>query len=78
MLNLFSLRGLPWSGADGQEKVHILSSLNFSVWFYRCSDLSYHQNFYFHRQVQLTAAELESLRSELADIEEREAHLKAQ
>ncbi|MBA0637774.1 hypothetical protein Godav_029189 [Gossypium davidsonii] len=48
MLNLFSLRGLPWSGADGQEKV------------------------------QLTAAELESLRSELADIEEREAHLKAQ
>ncbi|KAG4117541.1 hypothetical protein ERO13_D12G237900v2 [Gossypium hirsutum] len=48
MLNLFSLRGLPWGGADGQEKV------------------------------QLTAAELESLRSELADIEEREAHLKAQ
>ncbi|KAG4117529.1 hypothetical protein ERO13_D12G237901v2 [Gossypium hirsutum] len=29
-------------------------------------------------KVQLTAAELESLRSELADIEEREAHLKAQ
>ncbi|KAK8500552.1 hypothetical protein V6N12_037807 [Hibiscus sabdariffa] len=47
MLNLFSLRGLSWSGADGQEKV------------------------------QLTAVELESLRSELADIEEREAHLKA-
>ncbi|XVE64681.1 hypothetical protein DITRI_Ditri07aG0120500 [Diplodiscus trichospermus] len=49
MLNLLSLRRLPWSsGADGQEKV------------------------------QLTAAELESLRSELADIEEREAYLKAQ
>ncbi|KAE8662067.1 Nucleoside diphosphate kinase IV [Hibiscus syriacus] len=48
MLNLFSLRGLPWSDADGQEKI------------------------------QLTAAELESLRSELADIEEREAYLKAQ
>ncbi|XP_038996304.1 uncharacterized protein LOC120120843 [Hibiscus syriacus] len=48
MLNLFSLQGLPWIGADGQEKV------------------------------QLTAAELESLRSELANIEEREAHLKAQ
>ncbi|MBA0730094.1 hypothetical protein Golax_022558 [Gossypium laxum] len=47
MLNLFSLRGLPWTGADGQQKV------------------------------QLTAAELESLRSELADIEEREAHMKA-
>ncbi|EOY25033.1 Pleckstrin domain-containing protein isoform 2, partial [Theobroma cacao] len=47
MLNLFSLRGLPWSSGAGQEKV------------------------------QLTAAELESLRSELADIEEREAHLKA-
>ncbi|KAJ4711884.1 Pleckstrin-like (PH) domain protein [Melia azedarach] len=49
MLNLFSLRGLPWvSSPDGQEKV------------------------------ELTAAELESLRSELADLEEREAHLKAQ
>ncbi|KAL4383002.1 hypothetical protein GQ457_15G008730 [Hibiscus cannabinus] len=48
MLNLFSLRGLPWSGANGQEKV------------------------------QLTVAELESLRSELANIEEREAHLRAQ
>ncbi|KAE8683844.1 Pleckstrin domain-containing protein isoform 2 [Hibiscus syriacus] len=47
MLNLFSLRGLSFSGADGQEKVN------------------------------LTAAELESLRSELADIEEREAHLRA-
>ncbi|PON45210.1 Rho GTPase activating protein [Parasponia andersonii] len=49
MLNLFSLRGLPWSSStDGQEKV------------------------------VLTAGEVESLRSELADIEEREAHLKAQ
>ncbi|KAJ7952149.1 Pleckstrin-like (PH) domain protein [Quillaja saponaria] len=48
MLNLFTLRGLPWgSGTDGEEKV------------------------------ELTAAELESLRSELADLEEREAHLKA-
>ncbi|XP_024019447.1 uncharacterized protein LOC21384984 isoform X1 [Morus notabilis] len=49
MLNLLSLRRLPWSsGADGQEKV------------------------------ELTAAEVESLRSEIADLEEREAHLKAQ
>uniref|UniRef100_A0A2P2JT58 Uncharacterized protein MANES_01G049300 n=1 Tax=Rhizophora mucronata TaxID=61149 RepID=A0A2P2JT58_RHIMU len=49
MLNLFSLRGLPWvSGTGGQEKV------------------------------ELTAAELESLRSGLADLEEREAYLKAQ
>ncbi|KAL5747686.1 hypothetical protein ACOSQ2_024983 [Xanthoceras sorbifolium] len=49
MLNLFSLRGLPWvTSPDGQEKV------------------------------ELTATELESLRSELADLEEREAHLKAQ
>ncbi|XP_027339986.1 nucleoside diphosphate kinase III, chloroplastic/mitochondrial-like isoform X1 [Abrus precatorius] len=49
MLNLFTLRGLPWgSSSGGQEKV------------------------------ELTVAELESLRSELADIEEREAHLKAQ
>ncbi|MCI17080.1 pleckstrin-like (PH) domain protein, partial [Trifolium medium] len=28
-------------------------------------------------KVELTAAELESLRSELADLEEKEAHLKA-
>ncbi|CAI9094316.1 OLC1v1030034C1 [Oldenlandia corymbosa var. corymbosa] len=47
MLNLFSLRGLPW-GADGQEKV------------------------------VLSATEVASLRSEIADLEEKEAHLKAQ
>lgn len=48
MLNLFTLRGLPWgSDTGGQEKV------------------------------ELTAAELESLRQELADIDEREALLKA-
>ncbi|KAF1862445.1 hypothetical protein Lal_00026979 [Lupinus albus] len=49
MLNLFTLRGLPWgSSTEGQEKA------------------------------ELTAAEVESLQSEVADIEEREAHLKAQ
>lgn len=49
MLNLFSLRGLPWiSGADGQEKV------------------------------VLNATEVASLRSEITDLEEREAHVKAQ
>eukprot|EP00262_Sarcandra_glabra_P003841 TRINITY_DN1466_c0_g1_i1.p1 TRINITY_DN1466_c0_g1~~TRINITY_DN1466_c0_g1_i1.p1 ORF type:complete len:245 (-),score=33.47 TRINITY_DN1466_c0_g1_i1:15-749(-) len=49
MLNLFSLRGLPWgSNTDGDDKV------------------------------ELTTAEVESLRSEIADAEEREAHLKAQ
>ncbi|KAL6349534.1 hypothetical protein AAG906_034191 [Vitis piasezkii] len=49
MLNLFSLRGLPWgSSSDDQEKV------------------------------ELTVAELESLRTELASLEEREAHFKAQ
>ncbi|CAH8314272.1 unnamed protein product [Eruca vesicaria subsp. sativa] len=47
MLNLFSLRRLPWV-SDGQEKV------------------------------ELSAAELESLRSELSDLEERESYLKAQ
>ncbi|KAJ4828895.1 hypothetical protein Tsubulata_013769 [Turnera subulata] len=47
MLNIFTLRGLPWV-SNGQEKV------------------------------ELTATELESLRSELADLEEREAYLKAQ
>ncbi|KAL9259102.1 hypothetical protein AKJ16_DCAP24207 [Drosera capensis] len=48
MLKLFSLRGLPFTGSDGEGKVEI------------------------------AATELESLRSELADLEEREAHLKAQ
>jgi hypothetical protein len=49
MLNLFTLRGMPWaSSTDGQKKV------------------------------RLSAVEVESLRSELADLEEREAHLKAQ
>ncbi|GAB4834564.1 hypothetical protein Ancab_032822 [Ancistrocladus abbreviatus] len=48
MLRLFSLRGLPFTGTDDQEKV------------------------------ELTAIELQSLRAELANLEEREAHLKAQ
>nr|XP_023890905.1 uncharacterized protein LOC112002969 isoform X3 [Quercus suber] len=49
MLNLFTLRRMPWSSSnDGQEKV------------------------------VLSALEVESLKSELADLEEREAHLKAQ
>ncbi|GAB2222144.1 hypothetical protein Drorol1_Dr00013346 [Drosera rotundifolia] len=48
MLKLFSLRGLPFAGSDGEEKVEI------------------------------AAAELESLRSELTDLGERESHLKAQ
>ncbi|KAB1215483.1 hypothetical protein CJ030_MR4G002304 [Morella rubra] len=49
MVNLFTLRGLPWgSSTDG------------------------------HQKIELSAAEVESLRSELADLEEREAHLKAQ
>ncbi|XP_009137399.1 uncharacterized protein LOC103861447 isoform X1 [Brassica rapa] len=47
MLNLFSLRRLPWV-SDGQDKV------------------------------ELSAAELESLRSELSELEERESYLKAQ
>lgn len=48
MFRLFSLRGLLFSGSNGEEKV------------------------------QLSAVQLESLRSELADVEEREAHFKAQ
>ncbi|XP_030951865.1 uncharacterized protein LOC115975283 isoform X2 [Quercus lobata] len=49
MLNLFTLRRMPWSSSnDGQEKV------------------------------VLSALEVESLKSELAELEEREAHLKAQ
>ncbi|KAK4747927.1 hypothetical protein SAY87_014513 [Trapa incisa] len=48
-MNLFSLRGLPWSSnADGKDKI------------------------------ELTVAEVESLKAELADLEERNAHLKAQ
>ncbi|XP_074317690.1 uncharacterized protein LOC141653745 [Silene latifolia] len=48
MLRLFSLKGIHFTGANGEEKV------------------------------ELSAVELGSLRSELKDIEEREAHLKAQ
>ncbi|KAF5478096.1 hypothetical protein F2P56_004683 [Juglans regia] len=49
MLNLFTVRGMPWgSSTDDQKKV------------------------------ELPAAEVESLRSQVADLEEREAHLKAQ
>ncbi|WCJ26521.1 hypothetical protein M5689_008329 [Euphorbia peplus] len=49
MLNLFSLRTLPWSSSsNGEEKIEV------------------------------TVVELESLRAELSDLEEREAHLKAQ
>ncbi|PKI45319.1 uncharacterized protein LOC116203439 isoform X2 [Punica granatum] len=49
MMNLFTLRGLPWtSGSDGQEKI------------------------------ELTVAEVESLKAELSGLEERNAHLKAQ
>ncbi|KAK9698457.1 hypothetical protein RND81_08G105600 [Saponaria officinalis] len=48
MLRLFSLKGLRFTTANGEEKV------------------------------ELTSVELESLRSELKDVEEREAHLKAQ
>lgn len=48
MMKFLSLRGIPFIGVDGEEKVEISS------------------------------VELESLRSELADLEEREAHLKAQ
>ncbi|KAL8138949.1 hypothetical protein V2J09_004950 [Rumex salicifolius] len=47
MMRLFTLRGLPFTGGDGEDKVEI------------------------------SAVELESLRSELADIEEKEALLKA-
>ena len=78
MLNLFSLRGLPWSsGADGQEKVHLTASLKLAICFIDSHTSLITITSFFHFQVQLTAAELESLRSELADIEEREAHLKA-
>lgn len=48
MLRLFSLRGLPFSGSDDEEKV------------------------------ELSSVELETLRTELSELEAREAHLKAQ
>jgi hypothetical protein len=78
MLNLFNLQRLSWgSSADGQEKVYgtTLSSMlidYFEVYMVLITTL------YFYLQVELSVTELESLRSELAYLEEREAHLKAQ
>lgn len=79
MLNLFNLRGrLSWKlGANGEEKVNgnsfpngnLLVKLSFSV-FRKLKHCSL--------QVVLSAVEVESLRSEIADLEERESHFKAQ
>ncbi|CAN8230796.1 unnamed protein product [Cochlearia groenlandica] len=73
MLNLFAIRRLPWV-SDGQDKVlfsHTASSFFEKVLSSSCST-------FFILQVELSAAELESLKSELSDMEEREAYLKAQ
>jgi hypothetical protein len=77
MLNLFNLQRLSWdSSAIGQEKVYgtTFSSMlinYFEVYMVLITTL------YFYLQVELSVIELELLRSELAYLEEREAHLKA-
>jgi hypothetical protein len=78
MLNLFNLQRLSWGSSDDvQEKVYgtTLSSMlidYFEVYMVLITTL------YFYLQVELSVTELESLRSELAYLEEREALLKAQ
>ncbi|KVH91834.1 Nucleoside diphosphate kinase [Cynara cardunculus var. scolymus] len=76
MLSLFNLRRLSWGAdPDVQKKVDTVqhSSTQFDILIYIFS-----KNFcYCVGQLVLSAAEAESLRSELADLEEREAHLKA-
>lgn len=78
MLNLFNLRGrLSWKlGANGEEKVKVIVSLLLLGWEFNLlfSDNSNLYNF----QVVLSAVEVESLRSEIAALEERESHFKAQ
>jgi len=76
MLRFFGLRGLLSSGSSGEEKVDaiIVFCLHFLTVPWVCLlCLSY-----FNLQVELTAAQLESLQSELADVAEREAYFKAQ
>lgn len=90
---MFSLNKLPWmSGTDGQEKVHVICScpltvqlaisylivLKVIIVFELGKGKITHYGYYHILQVVLTAAEVESLRSELGALEEREAHCKAQ
>ena len=77
MLNLFSLRRLPWV-SDGQEKVLFLLTPPFLVFFCFVSLDYFLLIIILIGQVELSAAELESLRSELSELEERESYLKAQ
>lgn len=89
LLNLFSLPRLPWSsGGDDDDKVICVHSIH------TCMHAQMHACIYFYLlliilcllmdmevlilQIVLTKAEVESLQSEIADAEEREAHLKAQ
>lgn len=75
MLKLFSLRSLPWlSGADGQEKVGCANMRRLSL----ITSVVRAITIFKHMQVILSAVEVASLRSEIADAEEREAYLKAQ
>lgn len=78
MLNLFSLRGrLSWRlGANGEEKVNIIVCHLLISW--KCCFQFYGNSNIYNWQVVLSAAEVESLRSEIAALEERESHYKAQ
>ena len=87
LLNFFSLPRLPWSsGSDDDDKV------NLSVLHYTCMPACIYSfvlivaNYFMSLfemvvlivQIVLTKTEVESLRSEITDAEEREAYLKAQ
>ena len=78
MLNLFNVRRLSWgSSTDGQEKVCRTTLSSMLIDYFEVSMVLI-TALYFYLQVELSVTELESLRSELAYLEEREAYLKAQ
>lgn len=80
MLNLFNLRGrLSWKlGANGEEKVKKKDSNSFTNDNWKLCFSVFRKLKHYSLQVVLSAVEVESLRSEIADLEERESHFKAQ
>lgn len=80
MLNLFNLRGrLSWKlGANGEEKVKAEVFPLLLGWKFIFQFLFSDNSTILELQVVLSAVEVESLRSEIADLEERESHFKAQ
>lgn len=76
MLNLFSPR-FQWGSSRNREKVNLKSLNNIAFRGLFLTNISL-MNQSFNFQVELTAAELESLRTNFVNAEQRESHLKAQ